>query len=115
MMLLLRELQQDVADRCFVCASASHIPAYRSCVVSQIISVITNYIHISSSYTWYAQEIMRFLQHIAKPQCWTHGHMNYHFSVHETTINDVFIAYNVTRSRQWVFCFLVEIERSCSL
>jgi len=115
MMLLLHELQQDVTDQCFICVSTSRIPAYCSSVVFQIISVITNYIHISSSYTQYTQEIMRFLQHVTKPQHWTHGHMNYHFSVHETTINDVFIAYNVTRSRQWVFCFLVEIERSCSL
>ena len=97
-MLLLRELQQDVADQCFVCASTSRIPAYCSSVVFQIISVITNYIHSSSSYTWYTWEIMHFLQHVAKPWCWTRGHMNYHFSVHETTINDVFIAYNVTRS-----------------
>jgi len=37
------------------------------------------------------------------------GHMNYHFSVHKTTINNAFIAYNVTRCRRWVFCVLVEI------
>ena len=70
-MLLLHELQRDVTDRCFVCASTSRIPAYRSSVVSQIISVITNYIHISSSYTRYTWEIMHFLQHVVKPRRWT--------------------------------------------
>jgi len=85
MILLLLVIQRDVTDRCFVYSSNSSVPAHRSSVVSQIISVISHCIHIRSSYTQYLQETMRFFATHAEPR----RRMNYHFSVHETTINNV--------------------------
>jgi len=82
MILLLLAIQQDVTDWCFICSSNLSIPAHHSSVVSQMIS---HCIHIRSSYTWYLQEMMWFFVTHAK----LHRHMNDHFSVHETTINDI--------------------------
>ena len=85
MILLLLAIQWDVTNQCFVCLSNLSVPAHCSSIVSQMISVISHCIHIRSSYTWYLWEMMRFFATHAKP----HGRMNYHFSVHKTTINDV--------------------------
>jgi hypothetical protein len=43
-----------------------------------------------------------------------HEHMNYHVSMHVTTINDAAIAFHAIKCRQWVFCLLVEIAHTCS-
>ena len=91
-MLLLRELQQDVADQCFVYASTSRVPTYHSGVVPHITSVITDCIHISNRYTRYLREMLRFLQHAAKPLRWAAHTYELRLYVHGTTINDAIIA-----------------------
>jgi len=85
MILLLLVIQQDVANWCFIYLSNLSIPAHHSGVLSQMISVISHYIHIRSSYAQYLWEMMRFFATHTEP----HRHMNYHFSVHKTTINNV--------------------------
>jgi hypothetical protein len=59
-MLLLHSMQSNVADGCFVYSSKSRTPVHRGGTVSQIISVISRYIHTSNNYMQSIQETARF-------------------------------------------------------
>jgi hypothetical protein len=60
MMLLLHSMQSNVADGCFVYLLKLHTPVHHGGAVSQIISVISRYIHTSSNYMWSIQETACF-------------------------------------------------------
>jgi hypothetical protein len=60
MMLLLHSMQSNVADGCFVYLSKSHMPVHCRGTVSQIISVISRYVHTSSNYMRSIQETAHF-------------------------------------------------------
>jgi len=112
MILLLLVIQQDVADLCFVYLSNSSVPAHHSSVVSQMISVISHCIHIRSSYTWYLWEMMQFFATHAK-LC---RYMNYHFSVHETTINDVTDVHKCSGCANLArYCIVQVLSMTCTM